>query len=66
MKRYTEDEIVTAFLIAQHADFSRRQIESMVRDAKRDGRSRDFGDGYMIYFDDETESFTATVDRRYI
>jgi len=62
--RYGESEITDAFLEAQHADFSRSQIERMVADAKRNGQSRDFGDGYMIFCSGGI--FTACVNRKYI
>jgi hypothetical protein len=56
---YSEADVVDAFLDAQHADFSRTQVQRMVRDADRNGQSRDYGDGYMIYRTDA--GYRATV-----
>lgn len=48
-KFYSREDMANAFKIAQHSDFSPTQIQRMIDQADRDGSSRDYGDGYMIY-----------------
>jgi len=60
---YSEEDVVNAFMVAQHADFSRTQVQRMVADAKRNGQSRDYGDGYNIYRVG-VNLFRATVEGR--
>lgn len=63
-KLYSKDDVVDAFLDAQRADFSRTQVQRMVRDADRNGASRDYGDGYMVY--KVADGYRATVNGRAI
>jgi hypothetical protein len=48
-KLYSREDMINAFKLAQHADFSPTQIARMVDQADANGQSRDYGDGYMIY-----------------
>ncbi len=45
---FTAEEVIEAFLAAQHADFSPKQIKQMIAQADATGASKDYGDGYSI------------------
>ena len=64
MTTYNQADVVEAFMDAQRADFTTSQVQQMVRDADRNGQSRDFGDGYMIYR--VAGGYRATVNGRAI
>jgi len=60
---YSAEDMVNAFMWTQHADFSRTQVQRMLAQAERDGQSKDYGDGYMIYREG-VNLFRATVAGR--
>lgn len=61
---YSLTEAVEAFIDNQRADFTRTQVERMVRQAERNGATRDDGDGYNIVRTDD--GYNVQVSGRWL
>jgi hypothetical protein len=46
--KFSAEQAVNAFMDAQHADFTRTQVQRMIRQAQEHGSSANYGDGYNI------------------